>query len=74
MMLGRLELALTAFIFVTVIIILSRVSAPHGALPGNTFYVRQASSRRAVAKTAAYQKLPLEHFRIFFISRHRQLL
>jgi len=56
MMLCRLELELTAFILVTVIIMLSRVSTLHGALPGNTFYVRQASSRRAPADTVVYQK------------------
>jgi hypothetical protein len=56
MMLGRLELALAAFIIVTVTIMLTRVSTLQGALPGNTFYVRQASSRRAAADTVVYQK------------------
>jgi len=70
MMLARLELVLVAFILVFVTITLTSVSMLHGAFHGtrhvphrpfssNTdgmFYVRQASSRRAGAETAVYQK------------------
>jgi len=70
MMLARLELVLVAVILVAVITTLTSVPMLHGALHGarhvshrpfasdtsGMFYVRQASSRRAVAETVVYQK------------------